>query len=50
MANPLDEAIIEGFICPKCMLTYGTSELLSHHFHLEHGNTEIFIDCGWFNL
>ncbi|KAH8852579.1 Rabenosyn-5 [Schistosoma japonicum] len=38
MANPFDEIILEGFICPKCMLTFGTPDLLSQHFKVEHQN------------
>ncbi|CAH8833363.1 unnamed protein product [Trichobilharzia szidati] len=41
MANPFAETILEGFICPKCMLTFGTPDLLSHHFILEHQNSGI---------
>ncbi|CAH8463466.1 unnamed protein product [Heterobilharzia americana] len=41
MANPFDDTILEGFICPKCMLTFGTPDLLSHHFNLDHQNSSI---------
>ncbi|VDP95482.1 unnamed protein product [Trichobilharzia regenti] len=41
MANPFAETILEGFICPKCMLTFGTPDLLSHHFILEHQDSVI---------
>ncbi|CAH8462772.1 unnamed protein product [Schistosoma haematobium] len=41
MANPFDETILEGFICPKCMVTFGTPDLLSQHFKVEHRSINI---------
>nr|VZI24778.1 unnamed protein product [Spirometra erinaceieuropaei] len=32
----VEEAIIEGFICPSCLSSYGRAELLEEHFRIQH--------------
>ncbi|BHF72549.1 Rabenosyn-5 [Sparganum proliferum] len=32
----VEEAIIEGFICPSCLSSYGRAELLEEHFRTQH--------------
>lgn len=36
MTNIVSEPIIEGFICPNCMKSFGTAELLKFHFDSDH--------------
>lgn len=36
MANSFDESIIEGFICPKCLRSFGSPLVLRSHFEQEH--------------
>ncbi|CAL8107683.1 unnamed protein product [Calicophoron daubneyi] len=45
MASTLDEPIIEGFICPSCMLTFGTADLLKFHFDSQHGSDVGHASC-----
>uniref|UniRef100_A0A0X3P3L6 Rabenosyn-5 n=1 Tax=Schistocephalus solidus TaxID=70667 RepID=A0A0X3P3L6_SCHSO len=32
----VEEAIIEGFICPSCLNSYGRADLLEEHFRTQH--------------
>lgn len=36
MTHTVSEPIIEGFICPNCMKSFGTAELLKFHFDSDH--------------